>query len=820
MLAVRGASFLPGSDGLPIVAAAAGQDIDRYLDYVIKETMRQVDPGWKKIVGQMQWLDDVNTRSRAFVLDRLSPSELVQLPMNEDNASYLLSRPGIDDAMRTSAVTALSTEREITPARVLVSVLSDIESKTNDKSVIFDLIRLLATQPAAEMVLERDRLAGFAENASLPALRQIGLIGMMLADQNVNAAWEFASKQANRSIDLCNALPLIPDPELQTVLYPKILPLVDQVPDFLVAELDKDRTGGKARFVRIELPGPDRILTLAEVEVIDDGENIARAGTATQSSDSHGGTASRAIDGNTDGQYARGGQTHTTETTADPWWELNLAETSGIQAIRVFNRTDESLGQRLDGFTVRVLDENRNTLFVQTELAAPAKSIQIDVDIANLGQTLRRAAMNAVSQVRGKESDVFAVLVRQIVAGNETDTAVRAIQRLPVQVWKPDVAAPLAATIVQRIEQTPEALRSSAVIADWMQLGEMVAGVLGPEEASKLRGQLGQLGIRVIRLGVKPHRMAFDKTKLVVPAGKPIVVIFENTDMMPHNLVLTQPGSMEAIGTQAELEAQRPDALSQHYVPKNDKVIVASRLVQPQQSQRINFTTPTQPGVYPFVCTYPGHWRRMFGALMVVASPEEYLADPAGYSARNGLEFRDPLLLTINRATTEWKVGDLSASIGSEFQTGRDFANGQQMFTIGSCVSCHKFAGKGHELGPDLTQMDVKWTAEDILNHLIEPSTKIDEKYKTQIFQLISGNTVSGVVVSEDDRVVRIVENPLVQANTTTIAKADIDERVASNVSIMPKGLLDSLSKDEIFDLIGYVISAGNESHSLYGGKK
>ena len=205
---------------------------------------------------------------------------------------------------------------------------------------------------------------------------------------------------------------------------------------------------------------------------------------------------------------------------------------------------------------------------------------------------------------------------------------------------------------------------------------------------------------------------------------------------------------------------------------------------------------------------------------MVVASPEEYLADPAGYSARNGLEFRDPLLLTINRATTEWKVGDLSASIGSEFQTGRDFANGQQMFTIGSCVSCHKFAGKGHELGPDLTQMDVKWTAEDILNHLIEPSTKIDEKYKTQIFQLISGNTVSGVVVSEDDRVVRIVENPLVQANTTTIAKADIDERVASNVSIMPKGLLDSLSKDEIFDLIGYVISAGNESHSLYGGKK
>ena len=97
---------------------------------------------------------------------------------------------------------------------------------------------------------------------------------------------------------------------------------------------------------------------------------------------------------------------------------------------------------------------------------------------------------------------------------------------------------------------------------------------------------------------------------------------------------------------------------------------------------------------------------------------------------------------------------------------------------------------------------------------------KIDEKYKTQIFQLASGNTVSGVVVAEDNNSVRIVENPLVQSSTTTISKADIDERRASTVSIMPKGLLDTLTKDEIFDLLGYIIAGGNEQHPLYTGKR
>ena len=56
------------------------------------------------------------------------------------------------------------------------------------------------------------------------------------------------------------------------------------------------------------------------------------------------------------------------------------------------------------------------------------------------------------------------------------------------------------------------------------------------------------------------------------------------------------------------------------YIPDSDKILLASRLLQAGDSQTLLFDAPTEPGVYPYVCTYPGHWRRMYGALYVVPS--------------------------------------------------------------------------------------------------------------------------------------------------------------------------------------------------------
>jgi hypothetical protein len=124
------------------------------------------------------------------------------------------------------------------------------------------------------------------------------------------------------------------------------------------------------RFVRIELPGKAKFLSLAEVEVYREGKNVAVGGTAEQSSTAYSGTAARAIDGNTDGRYSLANSTTHTSGEDSPWWEVRLAEPSAIERIRVWNRTDKGVEGRLANFRVQVLDDDRDVVW-QTEVAEP-----------------------------------------------------------------------------------------------------------------------------------------------------------------------------------------------------------------------------------------------------------------------------------------------------------------------------------------------------------------------------------------------------------------------------------------------------------------
>ncbi len=118
----------------------------------------------------------------------------------------------------------------------------------------------------------------------------------------------------------------------------------------------------RARYVRVELPGPQRILSLAEVQVFNGGENIAARGTARQSSTDGGAEAGRAIDGKTDGDLAAGSTT-LTKAEESPWWELDLGEELTLEELALWNRTDVGLGTRLADFKVLALDAQRKTVW-------------------------------------------------------------------------------------------------------------------------------------------------------------------------------------------------------------------------------------------------------------------------------------------------------------------------------------------------------------------------------------------------------------------------------------------------------------------------
>ena len=111
--------------------------------------------------------------------------------------------------------------------------------------------------------------------------------------------------------------------------------------------------------------------------------------------------------------------------------------------------------------------------------------------------------------------------------------------------------------------------------------------------------------------------LQFSPTKMQVTAGSKIRLVFDNPDIMMHNWVLLKPGSLKEVGSLADKLAAQPDGMEKEYLPDSDKIIVASKLLGPKAKQEIVFTAPSEPGEYPYTCTFPGHWRMMQGVLTV-----------------------------------------------------------------------------------------------------------------------------------------------------------------------------------------------------------
>jgi len=127
------------------------------------------------------------------------------------------------------------------------------------------------------------------------------------------------------------------------------------------------------RFVRVELPGKGRFLHLAEVQVFRGADNVALKGTAKQISTDFGGEAKFAIDGNTDGDYAKNSVSHTASADA-PWWEVDLGGEQAIDRVVLWNRTDAGTEERMRNFRVVVLNEKHEPIWTKDMVDPPKPS--------------------------------------------------------------------------------------------------------------------------------------------------------------------------------------------------------------------------------------------------------------------------------------------------------------------------------------------------------------------------------------------------------------------------------------------------------------
>ena len=162
-----------------------------------------------------------------------------------------------------------------------------------------------------------------------------------------------------------------------------------------------------------------------------------------------------------------------------------------------------------------------------------------------------------------------------------------------------------------------------------------------------------------------------------------------------------------------------------------------------------------------------------------------------------------------------WTVATALAAIGENgAMQGRDFNSGRNLLHATACASCHYFDGMGGSIGPDLTTVRNKFSTRDLLESIIEPSKVISDQYGSSTVTLNDGKTHSGLVITEGDIVTVHTADP--KAKPLIINYSDVKSIKAFPTSQMPQGLINSLSTDELRDLIAYLMSRGNPEDPMF----
>lgn len=128
--------------------------------------------------------------------------------------------------------------------------------------------------------------------------------------------------------------------------------------------------------------------------------------------------------------------------------------------------------------------------------------------------------------------------------------------------------------------------------------------------------------------------------------------------------------------------------------------------------------------------------------------------------------------------------------------------NGQQVFAR-VCANCHRVGDKGYQFGPELTQVAVRLSRRDLIESIVEPSAKMDQKYISEQVRTSDDEVLIGFVAKETDAELTL---SLPEGKTRTLNKAeDIAERKQSLQSSMPENLGVTIAPTEFLDLIEYM---------------
>jgi glucose/arabinose dehydrogenase/azurin/lysophospholipase L1-like esterase len=476
--AVRAASFFDSDQAVDVALEAVKKPRDYYLDYVLGETLRQLQPRWQNMLTEGRSVAAGNPAGLRYLMNTIGMTELLKLPRNPDVLQTILTRPGVLDADRVQALNDLATIRKVTPSSLLLDQIEG--SMKSDPQAAANVARLLPMQRADDLKALRQRIEPLTvADVAANGFNRPVWAALAMADGSFDAAWAQAEKSPAARVELLYGIPLLYDTDLREKAFPKFMPLV---------------------------------------------------------------TAERQ-------------------------------------------------------------DEN-----------------------------VRRAAIAAAVSIQSQQPAVAAALADLIHNRRSVGAAARGLRALPIARWSRAHGQAVANDLVAWARTIPDNRRTQGDYVEAIQLAGDLAATMHGEEAASLRRELKDLRVAVFSVTAVREQMRYDTTTIVVEAGKPFEIVFENTDFMPHNLVVVKPGMRPQIG--AASMKMRPDEVDKEgraFIPRAgglyDAILGGTHLLEAGQKESLKLKAIAEEGVYEYVCTYPGHWEQMWGRLVVTKDVDAYLRD-------------------------------------------------------------------------------------------------------------------------------------------------------------------------------------------------
>jgi putative heme-binding domain-containing protein len=814
--AIKASVEFKGLTAAEVIFEAANRPMDPELDTVLKYARGQLNID-QLVQEAIKSGKPLSQAAQLYVLRNASVDQLMKLDPTEAVYQAILSRDNARIEQLEYATKGLAKMRKTSELKLLLDLIKEQDAR-EESGNLASIGGLLVRQSREALQSVRDPLKQLAASAKTPVGRRLGYAGWISADQSGEDAFLAATASPEGLRAVLEAIPLVQNQRARAKLMIQVRPLLFELPKSFPQEATR-ASGEPGLKVDYFLPHSPNVALQTLEKRKPTASAIARdVSLNTDVIRVRDGFALRftgAI------SITRGGK-YTFFLTSDDGSRLYIDDTEVINNDGLHGMSEKAgsinLSPGAHPFIVTYFDNGGGDgLSLAWRGPGIRRKTRVPADrFSTVGErTLHDAVITALAAIPGHEKQKFLDLASLIRSGRSRGSAIRVLKGIDRDYWDKKEIRPLVDSLVAYLSQVPARYRTGTEATDAAALARSLATALPEDQARAVTDRLENLDVRVIAIGTVPYRMIYDKNQIFVQAGKPVEFRLSNRDHMPHNLTITLPGAMKEVGLLAEATAQDPDAMERQYVPRSDKILVASRLLQPGESQALSFEVPKKPGVYPLVCTYPGHWRRMYAALYVLANLEEYQRNPKAYLAANPLPIKDELL-KFTAQNREWKFEEILSDT-KELPPDRSFDAGKHLFEMASCTACHKLNGVGQEFGPDLANLDAKKSnVEHILRSILEPSKEIDPKYQSNTFFLTSGKTISGMIIEETPDTLKVVVDPLRKSMPTVIKKNSIDEQQKSTISLMPQGLLNRFTREEILDLVAYVLARGDKKNKLF----